>query len=406
MINCFQTGCFAPGNNPNDESTNVLLNFRPMAGNPSHPLRGWSLTTVGALLLVLILAAGCTDQPVPAKQDLNRRTIRDCAGRDVRIPDRVVKVVDLALLDGTRTMIELEVADRLVGVNDSVKNFMYGEEGSAFGCWFAPPRVAPQLKSILSVGNCREPNVEFIRSLEPDLILAYASYTELADILEEQTGLPVACIDAAGCHDFRMFGLVAEIMGKQRRAEELIDYAKGKIEAITRMRSGLDEKERVKVFFWGWPVQDAPKTIAPYDPIDLAGGLNVAQQGGIRPYEIFDITKEQLAVWNPDIILLQWWTRKNIGIRIETILSDPALQTVSAVKSQQVYYSRSFMKGWDPAMGLCEIYYLARLFYPDLYRDLDVEKEGNEILQRFYGVDGLYSDFIESSELHRWKPTS
>jgi iron complex transport system substrate-binding protein len=129
---------------------------------------------------------------------------------------------------------------------------MYGEEGRSFGCWFSPHRVATQLKTVLSVGSCREPNVEFIRSLEPDLILAYASYTELADILEEQTGLPVACIDASGCLDFRMLELVAEIMGKQGRAEALIDYAKGKVEKIAHMRSGLDEKERVKVFFWGW----------------------------------------------------------------------------------------------------------------------------------------------------------
>ncbi len=354
-----------------------------------------------AFLLVLVLAAGCTDQPDPANKGANRRTITDCAGRDVRIPERVEKIVDLALLDGIRTMVELQIADRLVGINDCVKNFMYGEEGSTFGCWFVPPKVAPQLKNKLSVGTCREPNVEFIRSLEPDLILAYASYAELADILEEQTGLPVVCIDASGCLDFKMLRLVADIMGKQRRAEALITYAEGKVEKIVRMRSHLDETKRVKVFFWGWPVQDAPKTIAPYDPIDLAGGLNVALQAGARPYEIYDITKEQLAVWNPDIILLQWWTRKKVGVRIETILSDPALQTVSAVKSKRVYYSRSFMKGWDPAMGLCEILYLAKLFYPDLYCELDVEKEGNEILQRFYGVDGLYSDFLISSELHR-----
>ena len=369
---------------------------------------GMRLITVGALILVLILEAGCTDKPVPDKLSANQRKITDCAGREVVIPKRVGKVVDLALLDGARTMVELQVADRLVGVNDLVKNFMYGGEGHSFGCWFAPPKVAPQLKNVLSVGSCREPNVEFIRSLEPDLILAYAPYTELAGILEEQTGLPVACIQASGCLDFRMFRLVAEIMGKQQRAEELIAYAKGKIDKIVRMRSSFDEARRVKVFFWGWPVQDAPKTIAPYDPIDLAGGMNVALHAGAKPYEIYDITKEQLAVWNPDIILLQWWTRKKVGVRIETMLSDPALQTVSAVKSKRVYYSRSFMKGWDPAMGICEIYYLAKLFYPDIYRDLDVEKEGNDILLRFYGADGLYSDFINNSELHRWKtkPTS
>ena len=78
------------------------------------------MIAVRTLLIFLILSAGCTDQPVPAKQDANLRMVTDCAGRDVLIPNRVEKVVDLALLDGTRTMVELQAADKLVGVNDSV----------------------------------------------------------------------------------------------------------------------------------------------------------------------------------------------------------------------------------------------------------------------------------------------
>ena len=345
------------------------------------------------LILFLVLAAGCTDQNVADNGNAGRKKITDCAGREVALPAKVEKVVDLALLDGTRTMVELQVADRLVAVNDVVRDFMYGQEGRNFECWFAPPKAAPHLKNLLSVGNCREPNVELIRSLEPDLVLVYASYAELAEAIEKQTGLPVACIKSSGCLDFRMIEMVAEITGKKQRAEELIAYAREKTELIVKRHCRLSEIDRVKVFFWGWPVQDSPKTIAPYDPIDLAGGVNVAMQAKIKPYESYDVTKEQLAVWDPDVIILQWWTPKKIGVRVETILADPALQTVSAVKRRRVFYSRSFMKGWDPAMGLCEIYYLAKLFYPELYRHLDVERECNEILKKFYGVAGLYTDF-------------
>ena len=41
MILAEQTGCFAPGCKFNVESTGVLLLFRPMAENPSHPFCGW-----------------------------------------------------------------------------------------------------------------------------------------------------------------------------------------------------------------------------------------------------------------------------------------------------------------------------------------------------------------------------
>ena len=362
----------------------------------------WLIVLAAKLFFVVVLAAGCTERKVADNGNADRKKITDCAGKEVMLPAEVEKVVDLALLDGTRTMVELQVADKLVAVNDVVKDFMYGQEGKRFGCWFAPPKAAPHLEKLLSVGNCLEPNVELIQSLKPDLVLVYASYAELADALEKQTGLPVACIQSSGCLDFKMIETVAEITGKKQRAAEMIAYARQKTELVVQRHSRLSETDRVKVFFWGWPVQNSPKTIAPYDPIDLAGGVNVAMQARIKPYESYDVTKEQLAVWDPDVIVLQWWTPKNIGVRVDTILADPALQTVSAVKKRQVFFSRSFMKGWDPAMGLCEIHYLAKLFYPELYRHLDVERECNEILKKFYGKDGLYTDFVSKSELHRW----
>lgn len=43
MILAIQTGSFAPGCKFNVPSTDVLLSFRPLAENPSHPLGGWSL---------------------------------------------------------------------------------------------------------------------------------------------------------------------------------------------------------------------------------------------------------------------------------------------------------------------------------------------------------------------------
>ncbi len=354
------------------------------------------------LILIFFLMSGCTDQPPAGNRPKDQKEITDAMGRQVMVPSKINRVVDLAMLDGTRTLLELGVSDKIAGVNDDVKHFMYGERGQNFSCWFAPPKVAPQLKDRLSVGSCREPNVELIKSLEPDIILASGSFSVLAGPLQEQTGVPVVCIKSSGCLDLEMIRLAGELMGRQARARTLIDYTREKVEQITRISSKIPETKRVRVFFWGWPVQESPKTIAPYDPIDLAGGVNVAMQARIKPYEIFDITKEQLAVWNPDMILLQWWTPKKIGVRIETILSDPALQTVFAVKNKQVFYSRSFMRGWDPAMGLCEVVYMAKLFYPEWYPDLDVEKEGNDILKQFYGKDGLYTDFVSKSELHRW----
>lgn len=357
------------------------------------------------ILLFLVPAMGCTDRKADdrSSKDMSQRKIEDCLGRVVIVPQRIDKVVDLAALDGIRTLVTLGAEDKLVGVNSHVTDFMYGQEGKKYACWFAAPKVAPQRSDLFNVGNFREPNAELIRSLGPDVVLAYGLSVDLANALGEQTGLPVVCIRASGALDFKMLRIVAEIVGKTERAAKLIAYAQRKIQFIRKKSVKIPEGRRVKVFYWAPPVLGPPRTIAPYDPIDLAGGINLGAQAAVKPYETYETTKEQVAVWNPDIILLHWWSKADIGIKIRTIVQDPVLQTVSAVKTDRVFYSRGFLLGWDPAMGLCEVYYMAKLFYPDLFGSLDVEAECNEILKRFYGKDGLYTDLIAKSDIHRWQ---
>lgn len=182
----------------------------------------------------------------------------------------------------------------------------------------------------------------------------------------------------------------------------MIAYANEKISWIKARVSQIPKDERVKVFFWGWPNRDTPRTFAPYDPIDFAGGINVAMADGIKPYEAYNVTKEQVAVWNADVILIHGGSLHS-SFSIEDLLDDPALKTVSAVKSKRVYFTKGFMIGWDPALGVCEVYYMAKLFYPDRFKELDVEGQCNAILEKFYGIPNLYTELLTKSHLHTWK---
>jgi hypothetical protein len=47
---------------------------------------------------------------------------------------------------------------------------------------------------------------------------------------------------------------------------------------------------------------------------------------------------------------------------------------------------------------------MAKLFHPDKFEDLNVEKECNEILERFYGVDNLYTLILDKYyDFYRWE---
>ena len=91
-----------------------------------------------------------------------------------------------------------------------------------------------------------------------------------------------------------------------------------------------------------------------------------------------------------------------MGNTIERVLADPVLQPVNAVKNQSVYYTRGWMMGWDSPTGVTEAFYMAKIFHPDKFKDLDVEKECNGILERFYGAGGLYTWLLENYDFRRW----
>ena len=77
---------------------------------------------------------------------------------------------------------------------------------------------------------------------------------------------------------------------------------------------------------------------------------------------------------------------------------------MNAVKAGDVYYTKGFYIGWDPASGIAESFYLAKLFHPDIFEDLNVEERGNDIFEEFYGADGLYTWMLDSvGNYHRWE---
>jgi iron complex transport system substrate-binding protein len=189
---------------------------------------------------------------------------------------------------------------------------------------------------------------------------------ECCSPIQEKTGIPVVGIYtnpniASGC--FESYRLAGKIIGKEERAEELIEFNEEKFAELAEVTSQIpdSEKPRVHLAFWG-SITESPGS---YYPVDLAGGINV-----ISSESSVTVSKEQVIAWNPDFILI---------------------------------HAGPSVIGWDPATGLTEAFYMAKLFYPDKFEDLDVEKEGNRILANFYGVDGLYTWMQENCDLYRWE---
>ena len=289
----------------------------------------------------------------------------------------------------TRAILSVDGCDRLVGVSSTT---------IGRGLTRLSVKAYPKIMELSSTGSHSNPNAEQIALLKPDVIFGYSKRLQWCNPIQEKTGIPVVGIyidpnHASGC--FETFRLVGKVIGKEERAEELISFHEEKFTELTEVTSQIPDSEKPKVHLAFWSkLTSSPGS---YYPVDLAGGINV-----INSDSSVTVSKEQIIDWNPDFILIHGGSKTH-RLSIEDILLDSDLQTVNAVKNKSVYYTKGHFIGWDSATGLTEAFYMAKLFHPDKFEELDMEEKGNEILKKIYGADGLYTWMLETSDLYRWE---
>ncbi|MCG8509297.1 MAG: ABC transporter substrate-binding protein [Rhodospirillales bacterium] len=330
----------------------------------------WFLSVFFALLLI---APAVRAEPV---------VLTDSNGRTVTLPGPAKRVVSL-MMETTTVMLTMGMADRLVGVDkrsaeDLVNRMVRFDE-----------------HPVPAVGETKEPNVELIVSLQPDLILTWGGYgTELADSIQERSGIPVLCLHTLTRFDGMRanYRLTAEALGSPEAAAGPLTYMDdviGRVTAVTDMIPA-SEKPRVHLLFWSfW--NGVSRIPIYYDPVQAAGGVNIAagRNANVYGYSV-KVPVEQVIVWNPDIILIHG-TPKTSKVKIEQILRDPRMADVNAVLKGRVHYTLGMQSGWHMPRNLTEMLYMAKRFHPDKFPNLDPRAEGDAIYERLYGKAGLWT---------------
>jgi iron complex transport system substrate-binding protein len=313
-------------------------------------------------------------------------TILDMENRTVTVPMPVERIVSAAGFDATRTLIQLGVQDKIVGCS-------YPTSWSTI--WYA----APELEALPDPGGAsgKSFNVEEAVSLEPDVIFVWVSAN--ADKIQEKSHVPTIAVSPGGdLWVVDMLRIIGAVTGTDENARELAAYTKEKVDEIAKITSEVPDEKKPVVYCCGCygSLKGLPITCrccGTCSDIEFAGGLNVVEATGGQ------VSKEQVIKWNPDVIIIQWGTPETIN----EVLSDPVLQKLNAVKNERVYSTRiGYCSGGVLGQHLIQVHYLAKLFYPDEFEDLDMEEEGNEIMEHLYGADGMYTDMAGEYNFYRW----
>lgn len=322
------------------------------------------------------------------------RTVVDSLGRSVPVPARTDRILSLQP-ELSRILVALGAGERLVGIDYFVRRFDH-----------AVPAVFPRALELPLVTRLGEDvNVELILELEPDLIFVSPSESWLADALQAKLPIPVAAFASQGSLDalLEQISLIGELVGRVERAGELVGFARAELDAVRARWSGAAGAARPRVYLSFY--SSLVRTLVSYDPVEAAGGVNVASgltalSAGTRQATV---NLERILAWDPDVLLIQGnFPPAERAVTVESVLADVRLRSLRAVREGKVAYTFGFWYWWDPAQVLLEARYLARLFNPGLFRDFDFEAEGNRIYKFVYGRDGVFSAVSSVLRCKEW----
>jgi iron complex transport system substrate-binding protein len=322
------------------------------------------------------------------------RTIKDNLNRTVAVPLRAERILSLQP-EITRILVALGAADRLVGLD-----YFIGRDDHLFKILFPGGTGLP----VVSVPD-GSINKELIVRLDPDIIFASPTELQVPDSIERSLGIPVAALASMGSFDglLREIEIVGALTGREERAEDIGRYFREKIRFVTESIGLLGPEARPSVYLAFW--SSLVRTPVFYEPVHIAGGRNVAAH--LLPSDLGTIgtiiTLEQVIKWNPEIILIQGsFLPRERQVTVEGVLGDKRLGSVKAVERRRVYYTLGFWYWWDPAGVLVETLYLARLFHPDKFGRLDLEKEGNAVYEMFYNKKEIFTDLVRQLAFYEW----
>ncbi len=351
----------------------------------------------------VILISGCGQSKQQTRNEQKDcDTLIDAAGRTVTIPPIVNRVVSPFTMY-TRLIAAMGGCDRLVGVSHSC---ILPEE--KYGC-------GNGILNLPDVGPFGA-NVELIASLKPDII--FASQPDVASFESKTDAAIVAVSFPNNVPMLEMFYRQIDIIGKAMRlkpqADSLKSFIASVLAPVVSVTSTLPDSVKPKVYFaWTTWTGDITNTVCEFDPIELAGGINVARDAKnfAKGERGILASKEHIIKWNPDFIFISCPERRSWAggpkraraVTVKDVLTDPLLQSVNAVKKRHVYYTTAFCNWWPQQRALVQVLYMAKLFHPHLFVNLDVESEGNRIFRRFYGADSLYTALARECELYTWR---
>ena len=327
---------------------------------------------VMVFILIVGILQGCSNkknEDSSKTDEILTRVITDMAGREVTLSKKVSRICSNGTAQN-QLMLFLGAESKIVATLPSVKS----------NPWVK--KIAP------SVSNLPEPfaaegiNVEELIEAKPDVVTLWSGTEDIQKKLDE-VGIPYVILFYSTNDEFKKgITLMGEILGEEESkiAEEFVKYYDGNFNKVLSKTEKIDKKERKRVYYVAAnPLNTEGKQSIVTSWIESSGGVNVAAEADVQNITA-DVSIEDVIKWNPEVIIIRDFKNKDV------ILKDDKWKDITAVKNGQVYVNPKGVNVWSArsADGALQPLWAAKTFYPDLFKDVNIENEVKNFYKTYY----------------------
>ncbi len=309
-------------------------------------------------------------------------TVVDQAKRQVVVPGEPERIVALGP-GALRLMVYLQAQNKVVGVEEMEKKSPIGRP-----YWLANPELA-QLPTCSPGGPAainKKPDLEALISVQPQVIFVTYMDAELADEIQRTLKVPVVVLSYGPFATFddtvyEALTLAAKVLNRAARAQAVVSFIENSRKELARRSAGVAEERRPGAYVGGIGFRGTrgiESSENNYAPFKWVGVVNLADslQGDAGSHVFAE--KETLLQLDPPTIFID---AGGLSLVAEDYAKNPRFyQALSAFAQGRVFTLLPFT--WyvtNIGTILADAYTVGKIFYPERFADVDVQKKADEI---------------------------
>ncbi|MGI5921588.1 MAG: ABC transporter substrate-binding protein [Syntrophomonadaceae bacterium] len=335
------------------------------------------LVWIIALILIfsVLLAGGCrnTEPTIKTNSAAGMRTITDCTGRQVKIPNQVNRIACLCPESGY-ILAMLGQGDKIAAVTGGLKRDVIFTD------------MYPHIKELPVPKSNESINIEELIRSKPDVVFVKDDTMRSKAEVEKLniSHIPFLAVTYKDTEQQKSaVEMIGQVVGSEHKAKQYRDYYDRLVNLVEKQVGDIPMKERVRIYH---SVNEAIRTDTKgslaADWTRIAGAYNVSVNEDLKQIEgNYFASLEQILLWDPEYIFV------NDPLVVKYIMSNNQWSSLKAVKSGKVLPLPTGISRWghpsSPETPLV-ILWMAKTLYPDKFSDVDMEAEVKYFYQEFF----------------------